>query len=99
MESARQQPRFNLHELTVDVSDDKVLLFDGELLGVVLGQVDIPVQVALASGLDDGGADGIRPTAIPHALVRRDELLELLQSLVQSSVFGRWGQVRDGVRV
>jgi hypothetical protein len=57
------------------------------------------VQVALASGLDDGGADGIGPPAVAHGLVGGDQLLELLEPLVEAGVLGGGRQVGDGVGV
>lgn len=50
------------------------------------------VQVALARGLDDGGADGHGAAAVAHGLVRGDQLLELLEALQAV----RWRGVRAG---
>mmetsp|Transcript_5701 Transcript_5701/g.23522 ORF Transcript_5701/g.23522 Transcript_5701/m.23522 type:complete len:1185 (+) Transcript_5701:1625-5179(+) len=102
VEAAGEEARLDLHQLLVNLTDDHVALVLVEILGVLLlrGELlDVLVEVALDRGGDDGVDDGHAAAGVLQALVGRDELLELLETLVQTGVLGGRGQVGDGVGV
>lgn len=86
------------NSLGVDLADDAVALGHGQVLGVVVGQHDVAVQVALLGRLDDGRADGRAAPALAQRLVAADQLLQLLaarreqQASAQSIVWGAHGR-------
>ena len=99
VEAAGEEARLDLHQLLVNLTDDHVALVLVEILGVLLlgGELlDVLVEVALDRGGDDGVDDGRAAAGVLQALVGRDELLELLETLVQTGVLGgrvRWDRV------
>jgi len=99
VEPARQEPRLDLHQLRVDFADDAVPVVQRQVGGVAVGQDDVAVEVALTGRLDDRRANRGPAPALAQPLVRRDELLQLLQPFVQARVFGGGREVGDRVGV
>ena len=102
VQAAGQEAGLDLHELLVHLADDHVAGVLVHVLGVrvVRGDLgDVLVEVAGDRGGHDGVHDGRTAARVLEAPVRRNELLELLQPLVQTRVLGGGGEVGDGVRV
>mmetsp|Transcript_10524 Transcript_10524/g.29573 ORF Transcript_10524/g.29573 Transcript_10524/m.29573 type:complete len:518 (+) Transcript_10524:2164-3717(+) len=103
VKTAGEETALNLHDLRIDLTDNAITVLSrvlGGIVGLQIGKIDVLVQVASVGGRDDGVDNG-RTTALvlAEALVRGDQLLELLQTLVQTGVLGRRGKVRHGGRV
>ena len=103
VKTAGEQTALDLHDLRVDSTGNGITVLDsvtGGIVGLHIGKVNILVEVAGVGGGEDGVDNG-RTTALVLAetLVRRDQLLELLQALVQTGILGGRSKVRDGGRV
>mmetsp|Transcript_6591 Transcript_6591/g.14018 ORF Transcript_6591/g.14018 Transcript_6591/m.14018 type:complete len:1056 (+) Transcript_6591:730-3897(+) len=100
VETARQQTGLDLHDLGVDLSNNVVAVLGsvvGGIVGLEVGKVDVLVQVTGVRRRDDrvdnGGSTG---HVLSQSTVGFDELLEFLQTLVQTGVLGGGSQVRNG---
>ena len=96
MQTAGQQAALDLHQLAIDRTDDAIAAVEVQLAGIDLGQLNVFVEVALACGLDHGIDDLDAAGALTQLLVGAHQFAQLLQTLVETGVFGRRGQVADG---
>jgi hypothetical protein len=90
-----------LHDLGIHLSNNTITVLEailGSIIGLKRGKIgDILVKVACKGDTDDRVDDGW-PTGLVLAetLVRRNKFLQLLQSLVKTSVLSGRSQVGDG---
>mmetsp|Transcript_25951 Transcript_25951/g.55790 ORF Transcript_25951/g.55790 Transcript_25951/m.55790 type:complete len:280 (-) Transcript_25951:2392-3231(-) len=98
VQSTGEETTFNLHNLGIDLSSNIITTLFGVILGIIafkFGKVrNVLIKVASPRGRNNGVDNG-RSTCLvpPKPLVGRDEFLQLLQSLVQTSVLRRRGEV------
>ena len=95
MQTAGKQSTLDLHQLSIDRTHQGITTFQAEIGGILIGQIHILVEIALASGLNDGVDDLDAAATLSQLLVGTDKLTELLETLVQTSIFCRRGEVAD----
>ena len=96
METTGQKTALDLHQLSVDGTDQGIAPFQVDGRGVVFGQVDILIEVALTRRLNDGVDDLNAAATFTQLLVGTNKLTQLLQTPVEACIFSRWGEVADG---
>ena len=95
MQATGQQTTLNLHELAVHRTHQGIATFKLEGRRILLGKVDILVEVALTGCLNDRVDDLNTAAAFTQLLVGADQLSKLLQTLVKTGIFSRRGEVAD----
>ena len=96
MKTAGQQARLDLHQLDVDLAHQGIPLFSSHLLGLLLRQFQVAIEVHQAALVHNRVDDGNAAPAILQGLVRANQLAQFLQAFVKTGIFCGRGQVRNG---
>ena len=91
-----KETALDLHQLAVHRTHQGIATLQIEGRGILLGKVDILIEVALACRLNNRVDDLNTAATLTQLLVGADQLTQFLQPLVKTGIFSRWGEVADG---
>ena len=91
MQAAGQQPAFNLHQLPINGPHHPIAAIHIQAGGIVFGQGYVFIEVAEAGGFHDRVNDLHAAATFPQLLIGTHQLTQLLEALIQTSIFRRRG--------